>query len=102
MNFFDIFWNTWKVRTSIKIQQKIEGAIENGKKQSELNSNMPEIVKELYQNNLHFGSFLEKQRTLIKIEKELAKLPSMQDVEDEEKEKIKMELLRIKEFLNQK
>jgi hypothetical protein len=101
MKFSDIFWKTWKVRTAVKIQETIESVVVKSINKSRLNANLPEILKEIYINNSNFGSFLEKQRTIIIIEKELARLPIANDFTDNEKQEIKNELNRILNFLNQ-
>lgn len=99
MKFFDVFWNVWKVRTSIKIQQTLENSYVEAKRRAQLNSNLPQIINALETNQQSFGSELEKQRKLIQVEKALRELPTM-NLSEEEKKVAKEELLKVREFLN--
>lgn len=100
MRFFEIFWTIWKVRSAINIQQKIENTFVNKKNQNDVKTNIPQILNELHENNIHFDSFLNKHRKLVNIQKELVILPTRVELTTEEREKIKIELLRAQEVLN--
>lgn len=98
MKFFDIFWDVWKLRTSVKIQQSVEKSFSEARRKSQLNSNLPQIINALESNQQSFGSELEKQRKLIQVEKALRQLPTM-NLSDEEKQIAKEELLKVKQIL---
>lgn len=98
MKFSDIFWTTWKIRTSIKIQQKIENAVSESRERAQWNSNLPKIVQEIVNADNNFGSFLEKQRKLIQVEKALRNLPQM-SLTNDEKKLAQEELLKLKHYL---
>lgn len=98
MKFWDIFWTTWKVRTSIKIQQNVESSFTRARADAQLNANLPQILQEIINNENNFGSFLEKQRKLIQVEKALKNLPQMK-LTTEEQQIAKEELLKVKQIL---
>ena len=99
MKFSDIFWTTAKVRASIAIQDAIVDGVREANRVAALNSNLPDIIRELIENQNGFGSFLEKQRKLIQIEKALVNLPNMTGLNDEQKQIARVELLKVKNFL---
>lgn len=99
MNFSDIFWTTAKVRASIAIQDAIIDSVKETQRQANNASNLPDIIRELVEGNSNFGSFLEKQRKLIQVEKALANLPNMNQLNNEQKVIAREELLKVKQFL---
>lgn len=99
MKFSDIFWNTFKVRASVAIQDAIIDNVTETNRRATLSSNMPDIIRELLDNEAGFGSFLEKQRKLIQVEKALANLPNMNQLTTEQKQIAREELLKVKEVL---
>ncbi len=62
MGFFDVFIKTWQVRKSIQIQESIESAMENARRENELNSNLPQIINELIEVNSSWEVELERRR----------------------------------------
>ena len=60
------------------------------------NNNIQDVLQELFEVGNCFDSLLEKHRKLIKIEKALQELNSMNQFSNEEKELIKTEMLRLK------
>ena len=51
MSFWNTFWRVCEVRTSVRIQQNIERAVQNSRAKAELNSNLPDIIQELEEKN---------------------------------------------------
>jgi hypothetical protein len=51
MGFWETFVKVWQVRTSIKIQERIEQLVENAKQNAETESNIDEIRRELHEKN---------------------------------------------------
>ena len=62
MGFFDVFIKTWQVRKSIQIQESIESAMENTRREGEFNSNLPQIVNEIEEVNSSWEAELERRR----------------------------------------
>jgi hypothetical protein len=62
MGFFDVFIKTWQVRKSIQIQESIESAMENVRRENELNSNLPQIINEIEEVNSSWEVELERRR----------------------------------------
>ena len=62
MGFFDVFIKTWQVRKSIQIQESIESAMENTRRESEFNSNLSQIVNEIEEVNSSWEVELERRR----------------------------------------
>jgi predicted choloylglycine hydrolase len=99
MKFSDIFWTTLRVRTAIKIQDTIIDSVTEAGKRAIIASNMPIIIRELLECENHFGSFLEKQRKLIQVDKALSNLHKMNELTDKQKQIAREELLKLKQFL---
>lgn len=99
MKFSDIFWTTFKVRAAVKIQDTIINSVAETQKQRAISANLPEIIKELIENQHHFGSFMEKERKLIQVNKALANLEYMDQLTKEQKIIAREELLKLKNFL---
>lgn len=99
MKFSDIFWTTAKVKASIAIQDAIVDSVVEARRQASNASNLPYIIRELIENNSHFGNFLEKQRKLIQVEKALNGLHAMNQLTDEQKKVAREELLKVKQIL---
>jgi hypothetical protein len=62
MGFFDVFIKTWQVRKSIQIQESVELAMENARRESEFNSNLPQIINEIEEVNSSWEVELERRR----------------------------------------
>lgn len=92
MNFSDIFWTTLKMRMAVSIQDAI---IDSATRQRFANNNQ-DILKELLEIGDNFNSLLAKHRNLIKVEKALQELNTMDQFTNDQKEIINNELLRIK------
>ena len=100
MNFSEIFWDTWKVRTSIKIQHIIENSYYQTQSKLKLLSNMSEIIYELEKSNENFDTILNRQRALIQINKALSSIENFDNTLNfNEKEDLMQEFLIIKNYL---
>jgi hypothetical protein len=66
MSFWKTFVRVWQVRTSIRIQEGIEGAIEEAKHKQQLEDNLPQILHELHEKNSLWDREMEFQRSQIK------------------------------------
>lgn len=80
---------------AISMQDAILNSANNLRHKSR-NNNIQDILQELFEVGNCFDSLLEKHRKLIKIEKALQELNSMNQFSNEEKELIKTEMLRLK------
>ena len=80
---------------AISMQDAILNSANNLRHKSR-NNNIQDVLQELFEVGNCFDSLLEKHRKLIKIEKALLELNSMNQFSNEEKELIKTEMLRLK------
>lgn len=80
---------------AISMQDAILNSANNLRHKSR-NNNIQDVLQELFEVGNCFDSLLEKHRKLIKIEKALQELNSMNQFSNEEKELIKTEMLRLK------
>jgi hypothetical protein len=62
MGFWNIFIKVWQIRTSVKIQESIENSFYVARKNSELKSNMNDIVEELEKKNQSWDDKIKHHR----------------------------------------
>lgn len=62
MSFWNTFCKVWQVRTSIRIQENIEHAMRESRRELEINNNLPDIIQELNEKNTLWNREMEYQR----------------------------------------
>lgn len=62
MSFWNTFLKVWQVRASIRIQENLEHAIHESRREHEINNNLSDIIQELNEKNTRWNREMEYQR----------------------------------------